>query len=111
LYFWVAQDAVQKCRCFLPILWVSRLIVKHYSIYAVEPSMLFVRLAVPNNCHMCTSAEYIVIFEDCLRCSRAVRCVNSCVKVIGRKDKRTVAQTRPCRSRTRMWIFRHSKDL
>lgn len=73
--------------------------------------MLFVRLAVPNNCHMCTSAEYIVIFEDCLRCSRAVRCVNSCVKVIGRKDKRTVAQTRPCRSRTRMWIFRHSKDL
>lgn len=51
-YFWVPQDTVQKCRCFLPLLWVSRSIVKRYSIYGVETSMLFIKLkgAVPNNC-------------------------------------------------------------
>lgn len=60
--------------------------------------------AVPNNCLyvlLQTTLSYLKILWG----AEQLGCVDSFVKVIGRKDKRTVAQTKPFRSRIR--ICRH----
>lgn len=61
--------------------------------------------AVPNNCLyvlLQTTLSYLKILWG----AEQLGCVDSFVEVIGGKDKRTVAQTKPCRSR--IWICRHT---